>query len=150
MFSLQIGLKGEEMAAVGFGDIEEQVRACVNFHFALLEIVSALEVREEGGEQPGTALTFTMAVVGEDKDSSSGRPQANIVKIMLGYGDARPEPVEEDGYVELFAFQEVAKAPRSGGVVADVAHAVGIVRDYGDAQGLQRRSIAVVVAAVTR
>jgi len=60
--------------------------------------------REEGGEQPGTALTFTMPVVGENEDSSSGRPQANIVEIVLGNRDARPEPVEEDGYVELFAF----------------------------------------------
>src|SRR6267142_2154040 len=42
MFSLQIGLKGQEMVPVGFGDIEEQVSARINFHFALLEIVSAL------------------------------------------------------------------------------------------------------------
>src|SRR5712672_3140582 len=104
MLGLQIWLEREEMAPIGFGDIQKEIRSGINFHFALLEIVSALEVREEGGEQPGTALTFTMAVVGEDKDSGSGRPQANIIKIMLGYGDARPEPVEEDGYVELFAF----------------------------------------------
>src|SRR5258705_7391563 len=123
MFSLQIGLKGEEMVPVGFGDIEEQVSARVNFHFALLEIVSALEVGEEGGEQPGTALTFTMAVVGEDKDSGTGRPQANIVKIVLWYGDAGPEPMAEDGDVELFAFEQVAKTPCCARVVADVAHA---------------------------
>src|SRR6266403_989090 len=97
---------------------------------------------------PGAALAFAVAVLRENQDARCGRKEADIVEIMLGDRNARPKPVAEDRDVELLALEKLTKVPLGEGVVADVAHAVGIVRDNVGAQSLQRRSVAMVVAAI--
>jgi len=131
------------MAPIGFGDIQKEVRSGVNFHFALLEKSFPAARGSESwavSSQERALRVHPWRVVGEGKNSSSGRPEGEYRQDSVRVREMPDQnQVAEDGDVELFAFEagrenSMQYAPS----VADVAHAIGIVRDYSDAESLQR------------